>query len=539
MNRKRNGKAIIITAIVMLAGILLILTGFFGDRFFGLLSKSFDPRNITPEDAGQNVKTDILVCYENIVLEDKAAQFVGNYNTGEGAYMLLDLSPLSKADREAYYSHFGQHITIEGSVRNAGDDEMQEVFEKLFELYDPIYDETDEHPYTKEEFHKFLTDGYIPYCIEIKSIGAFNWTPFIPAGIILFLSALVLEICLVFKLKKRIILPVVYGLMIIIPAVMFFDHIRTMLSVKKAADGLYTMENIECTDTKGLLDSDAQTVTELLDWILDRHFYGLNVEFNEDNFAFGCAAFAARTPEGEHLFGRNFDYLETDAILVHSHPQGAYESVGMADLAVLGVGKSFSVDPDSPLGKLYMIITPYLVVDGMNEKGVGAGILQLDIDETHQDNGKPDLLVYCAVRGILDNCASVDEALAFLEAYDIQTDLNATYHLFITDSSGRYVVVEWLDNEMVVTEKPCVTNSVVAPGKYFDAGEPDERLPDIENCIGADRIITEDYAMTILENAKNERMTEWSCVYNLDDFTVSICLDNDFAKVYTFSGHQL
>ena len=192
----------------------------------------------------------------------------------------------------------------------------QEVFNKMYELYDPIFAERDSDM-TLEEFHGYLTDPFIPYCIEITSIGTFNWTPFIPAGIIVFLLALVLEICFVFKLKKRIVLPVVCGLFVLIPVIMFFNHIRTMTSVKKVTDGLYTMENYLCTDTKGLLESDAHTVSDLFDWILDRHFYGLKVDINEDNFAFGCAAFAANTPDGDHLFGRNFDYMETDSVLVH------------------------------------------------------------------------------------------------------------------------------------------------------------------------------------------------------------------------------
>ena len=533
--KTRNKKAIIITAIVMFIGLLLILAGFFGNWFFGLFSKSIDTTNIKPEDIGSSIETDIMVYYENIDMGDKAAQFVGNFNTGEGAFMLIDLSSLSEADRELYFSNYGQHITIQGNIKGVTDEEMQEVFEKMYELYDPIFEEMNKDM-TLEEFHRYLTEPFIPYCIEITSIGTFNWTPFIPAGIILFLSALVLEICFIFKLKKRIVLPIVYGLMVIIPVIMFFNHIRTMMSVKKVSDGFYTMENYECTDTQGMLASDAHTVSDLLDWILDKHFYGLNVDINEDNFAFGCAAFAANTPEGDHLFGRNFDYMETDAVLVHSHPKGAYESIGVADLAVLGVGKAFAVDPDSPLGKLYMVITPYIIVDGMNEKGVGAGILELEIDETHQDNGNPDLLIFCAIRGILDNCASVDEALTFLASYDIQTDLNATYHLFITDSTGRYVVVEWLENEMVVTEKCCATNSVVAPGKHFDEGSPDDRLPTIDTCLGTNRIASEAEAMEILEKVKNKRMTEWSCVYNLNKFSVNICIDTDYSKVYTIKA---
>ena len=46
--------------------------------------------------------------------------------------------------------------------------------------------------------------------------------------------------------------------------------------------------------------------------------------------------------------------------------------------------------------------------------------------------------------------------------------------------------------------------------------------------------------MEILDKVHNEyNMTEWSCVYNLDDFTVTICLDADYTKAYTFSVEEL
>jgi len=538
--KTRNKKAIIITAIVMFLGLMLILTGFFGDWFFGLFSKGFDYNHID-DYVGKDVEMELLVYYSNIDLKEKdiTTQFVGNANTGEGAYIVFDLSKLSAADKNVYYANYYMHVKIQGRLRTMDDAEFKEVEESLYRLYDPIFLEMKEErnqDMTLEEFNESLISAYRPYCIEVTSVGSFNWTPFIPAGIIVLIISLVLEICFVFKLKKRVVLPVAYGLMIIIPSIMFFDHIRTMTSVKKVCDGLYTMENIECTDTQAMLDSGSETVTDLLDWILGKHFYGLKVNFNEENFRIGCAAFASKTPEGDHLFGRNFDYTETDIVLVHSHPKGAYESIGIADLGVLGVGQTYTIDPDSLQGKLYMVITPYLVTDGMNEMGVSAGILELAIDETHQDNGKPDLLVYCAVRGILDKCASVDEALEFLSSYDIQSDLTATYHLFITDKTGRYVVVEWLDNEMVVTEKPCVTNSVVAPGIYFDFGEPDERLGTIESCLGKDMIANETEAMAILEKVSSKRITEWSCVYNLEKFKVNICIDADYSKVYTISA---
>ena len=537
MGKKRNKKAVIITAIVMFLGILLILTGLFGGRIAGLFTKGFDYKSIDPENPDMNINTNVRVYYYNIDLPDKTLQFLGDLD-GEGALIILDLSALSDVDRQYYFSCSGQSITLQGRLRAVDDEEFNEVAESLFRFYAPFYYERGQQEYTLEEYHQLVLEPVIPYCIDVSSIGVFNWGAFIPVGAVIFLVSLIVEICFIFKLKKKIVLPVAFVIMILIPAVMFFGHIRTMLSVKKVTDGLYTMKNYECTDTDGMLGADATSVSGFLQWVFDRHFYGASARFDESNFGFGCSAFAAVTPEGGHLFGRNFDYLETDTLLIYSHPEGAYESIGVTDLGVLGVGQTYPISPDSPTGRLYMTITPYLVYDGMNEKGVAAGILEIDIGETHQDNGKPDLPVYCAIRGILDKCASVEEAMDLLASYDIHSDIGSSCHLFITDRSGRYVVVEWLGGEMVTTEYPYCTNSVIAPGGYYDMGEPDGRLGTMEKCLGSDRVVSGQEAMAVLDEV-SVKITEWSCVYNLEDFTVDIVIDGEYGNVYTFGAEDM
>lgn len=535
--RKRNKKAIIITAIVMLIGILLVLTGLFGGRVMAHFTNSFDYKNIKPEDLGKTVEVDTLVYYEQLDLQDKTTQVVGDFD-GEFAFIVLDLSDLSEEDKDIYYSRYCEYLTIRGKLRAMDDAEFQEVTESVYRFFDPYFDEA-EATITLEEYHQILIERYLPYCIEVSSVGSINWKPFIPAGAVIILIALIFEICFVFKLKKRIVLPVVFSILIVIPGILLFNHLRTILSIKKVADGFYTLENYECTDTQGMLASDSGNIEELLTWILDNHLFGLQYDMDEEKLKFGCAAFAAISPDNEHIFGRNFDYPETDIVMVHSHPEGAYESIGVADLGVLGVGQTESIKSDSAMGRLYMIITPYIVVDGINEKGLGVSILELNMDETHQDTGKPDLLIFCAIRGILDNCASVDEAVEFLRSYDIQSGLDATYHLFITDTSGRYVVVEWLGNEMFVVEQPCCTNSVLTPGEYYDMGDPDERLGVMQEALGSDRIATEEEAMAILDKVHNKKLTEWSCVYNLDRFTVDICTDSDYEQVYSLSADDM
>ena len=137
--KKRNKKAIIITAIVMFIGILMVLAGIFGGRIVSLFKQDFDYKNIKPEDLGKTITTDIQVYYEDIDLPDKALQVLGNINNDDAAMIVFDISALSKNDKDIYYSKTLQYITVTGSVRALSDEEYKEVSDSLFRFYEEVY----------------------------------------------------------------------------------------------------------------------------------------------------------------------------------------------------------------------------------------------------------------------------------------------------------------------------------------------------------------------------------------------------------------
>ena len=100
-----------------------------------------------------------------------------------------------------------------------------------------------------------------------------------------------------------------------------------------------------------------------------------------DTGNFGCCAFTAATPEGQRIFGRNFDYEETDVLVFYTNPKYGYASYGVTDLKFFDIGAEQSIDGNSVAAKAFMLAAPYVTMDGINEAGVGVGILQLDIDE--------------------------------------------------------------------------------------------------------------------------------------------------------------
>ena len=93
-----------------------------------------------------------------------------------------------------------------------------------------------------------------------------------------------------------------------------------------------------------------------------------------------------------------------------------------------------------------------------------------DYDVICQDTGKPNLTTTTAIRLFLDRAANVEEALALLGQYDMHSSMGMMVHFALADRSGRSVVVEYIDDEMVVTDTPAVTNFYLAEGRKQGIG---------------------------------------------------------------------
>ena len=89
-----------------------------------------------------------------------------------------------------------------------------------------------------------------------------------------------------------------------------------------------------------------------------------------------------------------------------------------------------------------------------------------DTIETHQRTHRPDLTTTAAISYLLRYAANVDEALELLRGIDMHSDIGAAHHYAMADASGRSVVVEYVDNQMVVTDSPAVTNHYLCEAKH-------------------------------------------------------------------------
>lgn len=214
---------------------------------------------------------------------------------------------------------------------------------------------------------------------------------------------------------------------------------------------------------QGGASDDSEVVKFLVDNLGDNL---LGLLFGGDPF--GCSTLKAVGENGEILFGRNFDWNTCNALIVQSIPESGYASISTVNRDFIDQsGVSVGALPDS----IQALVSLYAPLDGMNEAGLAVSVNMIqDGAVIDQNTDKPDLTTTTAIRLLLNQAADVEEALTLLEQYDLHGSMGMMVHFAIADAAGRSVAVEYIENEMVVTETPVLTNFYLAEGEKYGIG---------------------------------------------------------------------
>lgn len=349
-------------------------------------------------------------------------------------------------------------------------------------------------------------------------------------------------------MKTRKILSHIFGLaglaMLVGAWAVFGPLVKGAMSVKQLDEGLYYMEFKGDDGFEGFIRSGGGRSSEELSGYILRF---LSKGFSKAPAGapaaepYGCAAFTVRDPEGRFMMGRNFDFSESTAMILHSRPRGGYESISTFNLRFLGFGDDWK--PDSFAHKYMALSCLFVSLDGINEKGLAiADLMAGDDVETHQDRGKPDLTTTSALRYVLNRAATVDEAIALLGSIDMHSDIGTAHHYAISDASGRSVVVEYIDDEMVVTDTPIVTNHYLSDAKFGEGLIPGDTRYDIledeyVEYLGVFDMESLENAMESVSQTPSGRFggTQWTILFNLEDLTATYYFRRNFDKAYSFA----
>ncbi len=271
---------------------------------------------------------------------------------------------------------------------------------------------------------------------------------------------------------------------------------------------------------------------------------------------YGCSAFCAKSPEGDVIVGRNFDYRFRSSanVVVRDLFSDTHESMCISAMPYLGekyVAGSLS-DGKTDIS-IPAIASVYCCLDGMNDAGLFIGVLSLRGGGAIQrDSKKSNIVPSLAIRLSLDSCSTVDEAVNMFRNHNFYADGEESennYHFLIADASGKSVVLEYYrpgegapvkdpkakDWTLNVLNEDHVTNFYLSEG-WQSLGVGQNRYDIIHNRLQEkNRVLTEDEAMDLLQDVMQllnpEELTsntQWSVVYNLTKRTAIVCVDKDY-----------
>lgn len=337
----------------------------------------------------------------------------------------------------------------------------------------------------------------------------------------------------------------VLGLVVVAGVLMWMEFgalIKGAMSCEKLDEGLYYMEYEGDDGFAGLIErggfENADQLAGYAMEFLSRGHYKPEVKTSTEGY--GCSAITAKTPKGSVLMGRNFDFPSATGIVLHTIPKQGYESITTFNVEFYGFGDDFK--PEG-FKNQYMCLTGlFFALDGINEKGLAiADLMAGDSIETHQRTRKPDLTTTTAINYMLKNAANVSEALELLGRIDMHSDIGSAHHYAIADASGRSVVVEYVDNRMVVTESPAVTNHYLCEEKHnvglVEGDDRYDRLCDQYSKTGG--VMSEKQLTKAIEDVSQSQKegflgTAWTMVMDLKNPSVTYYSRRHFNKPFHF-----
>lgn len=255
--------------------------------------------------------------------------------------------------------------------------------------------------------------------------------------------------------------------------------------------------------------------------------------------SWACSLFTVLLNEDHLLYGRNFDWQFSPALLLFTDPPDGYASVSMVDIEYLGFDSAAVGDiTDLPIDeRTELLDTPYLPFDGMNEHGLAIGMAAVPSGRMQPDVHKETIGSLGIIRQMLDHARNVDEAINIMKSYNIDFTGGPSLHYLMADARGKSVLVEYYDGEMQVigSEEPwnIATNFLrssvddPADGNYWRYNKINARLTATNGQIDAQA------AMQLLANVAQNN-TQWSVVYQMNTGVIKVAMGQQYRDVHQF-----
>jgi hypothetical protein len=261
--------------------------------------------------------------------------------------------------------------------------------------------------------------------------------------------------------------------------------------------------------------------------------------------AWGCSLFASLSDEENKLYGRNFDWRYSPALLLFPDPPDGYASVSMVDIAYLGFKDKTENLAEQPLSTRQALLqAPYLPFDGMNEYGLAIGMAAVPESKMPHDPNKPTIDSLAVMREILDRARTADEAVGILEKYNIDWGSGPALHYLITDAgdidhrSGKSVLVEYSDGKMVTlpNETPwhLATNHLRVTANGDGGCNRYARIRQQLTSSSGKITLTEAIQLLADVSQAGDYPTQWSVIYGISTGEIDVVMGRGYDLRHTF-----
>ena len=318
----------------------------------------------------------------------------------------------------------------------------------------------------------------------------------------------------------------------------------TISSLKKITPNLYTLNYQNNYYLDEIINKGVKNQNEVKSFCTQK--FGINFNFNEKqpDKVNSCSSFNVYNKKKQNLMGRNFDNPKlSPTLVVWTHPSNGYKSISFVD------GEYIGIFEDQENIKERLLYSVYDIIDGINEEGLALSILRLaNTPSVHQDDSsKKNITSSIMMKGVLDYCKNVDEAVDYFKKYNLHElyERNSSLHYLIVDSKGNSVILEYIDNKIIIIKPYEIENvKYLYLTNFFlkkEIGNGNnnglDRYQILKEKLKDDTILEEDKAMNLL-NDVHKNTTIWSNVYNTNELTVITALRQNYTIFYKFDVNK-
>lgn len=258
--------------------------------------------------------------------------------------------------------------------------------------------------------------------------------------------------------------------------------------------------------------------------------------------SYHCSLFSVFGLPGQYRLGRSFDNppdWKCLTLLTRVHPNDGYASIAPMRMGDIGFSPGVDFDVLTFAAKKKFLDAARFPPDGVNESGLVMGLANVTAQPYAPDPSKETIHFCLWVRMVLDECRTVDEAVALTMRYNIQSrGSTLDVHAMVADASGHSLILEPAAGEMKVIRSQgsfqVMTNSPVYQVPLETQLNQCSRFRFIHETLeAAGGSVDAGGCWNILREVGNV-WTEWSAVYGITAGSAALAIDFNFERLYDF-----